>query len=101
MVERQHDGVTALGLEDARQTILHAPVERNRTAHGKGLHLNRLVQSEILAFLHIIQVGHQVLQRWAVWAAISSSNRSNEHRIINCTPDYSLGASYRQPGFCT
>ena len=65
MVKGQHDGVTALGLEDTRQAVLHAPIERDGTTHRERLDLHRLIQSEILAFSHVVQIGHGVLQ----WAA--------------------------------
>src|SRR6185436_3970096 len=66
VVDRQHHRPAAFGIQDAREAVLHPPVERAGPLDVEGTVLRRDVEMELLGFLAVIGLGHAAIPRWAV-----------------------------------
>jgi hypothetical protein len=58
VVDGQHDGAPAAGTEDARQPVLHSPVQRSRSLQEERLVLGGNIQVEFFCLFYVINVSH-------------------------------------------
>ena len=64
VIEGQHDGAPAFRIEDTRQAVLHAPIQRPGAFQKKRLARCRNVHMKFLALLDVVFVGHASLLRF-------------------------------------